>query len=90
VHELLKEGRYPLARQKCRVKILTHNNAPLVLHLFPFPLCLLILLVHYLIREDLPKAAAVTEQTKALISRKPLPLPVVLERREKKRREGKK
>lgn len=37
--------------------------------------------------EDLHKATAVTEQTKALISRKPLPLPVVLERREEKRSE---
>lgn len=34
--------------------------------------------------EDLPKATAVTQQTKALISRKPLPLPVVLERGEEK------
>lgn len=34
--------------------------------------------------EDLPKAAAVTQQTKALISRKPLPLPVVLKKREEK------
>lgn len=34
--------------------------------------------------EDLPKATAVTQQTKALISRKPLPLPVVLERGEER------
>lgn len=34
--------------------------------------------------EDLPKAAAVTQQTKALISRKLLPLPVVLERGEER------
>lgn len=34
--------------------------------------------------EDLRKATAVTQQTKALISRKPLPLPVVLERGEER------
>lgn len=34
--------------------------------------------------EDLPKAAAVTQQTKALISRKPLPLPVVWDRGEER------
>lgn len=34
--------------------------------------------------EDLPKATALTQQTKVLISRKPLPLPVVLERGEER------
>ena len=34
--------------------------------------------------EDLPKAAAVAQQTKALISRKPLPLPVVSGRGEER------
>lgn len=61
----------------------------------PSPLSLLTLPAHLALcitssEEDLPKAAAVTEQTKVLISRKPLPLPVVWERGEKKRREGKK
>lgn len=73
-----------LSLDKSNAQISIHHEASLFPHLPPLSPASSWSLCITSSEEDLRKTTAVTQQTKALISRKPLPLPVVSERGEER------